>query len=140
MTHWIGDDESDENSEHEIWSEEQERSQAGVILIFALAPALVTFPILSFFLGKWLLLLAIPLLIVGYRGLHIWIRYRHSEEDPRGWDEIGDELFPGANRKEQLRNVALVMFGLVVVSLLANQFLPPLSEALWNWTIPWPWD
>lgn len=123
-----------------VWDEERERESSRVLVYFAAPSVLILYVALSYLLGDWISVLFVPLVLLATRALHLYIRYRFSHDDPRGWDAIGKRLFPKEERQTQLRRVAILMFVLSVGSFLGNHYLGQLSGLLWNWTVPWPWD
>ncbi|WP_427969659.1 hypothetical protein [Altererythrobacter sp.] len=138
----LGDENDPDNSPLDA-SARAEFDQSGLILLFALVPAGLILLVLSAIFGDIVWTLGPAALVLGFVGFRVWIIYRHRIENPGPWRGLGERLFPGENRRAQMRNLALVLFGMIVASLTVSLYLPRaliwLRETLFAWTVPWPW-
>lgn len=101
-----------------------EFDQSGVILLFALVPAGLILLVLSAIFGDIVWTLGPPALVLGFIGFRVWLIYRHRTEEPDRWGQLGERLFPGENRRAQMRNLALVLFGILAGWFVLSLLLP----------------
>jgi hypothetical protein len=135
------EDATDDRSDR---SERNEVEQSGVIYLFALVPFVLILSVLSVIAGDVVWKVGPPLLIAAFLGYRVWIAYRYRLEAPGEWKEWGSRLFPGEKPRKQVRNLALVLFTLLVmyifVPLLIGPWLGEQLDQLRAWTVPWPQD